>query len=85
VSNLFLTLIIAFVIIVLAIASLAIGWLITGKTRLQKGACGRDPTKKQDESCQSICEICTHPETEQPKETPLDKLEDRGESTKNHV
>jgi hypothetical protein len=85
VSNLFLTLIIAFVIIVLAIACLAIGWLITGKTRLQKGACGRDPTKKQDESCQSICEICTHPETEHPKEKPLEKQEESHESNKNHV
>ncbi len=84
-SNLFLTLIIAFVIIVLAIACLAIGWLITGKTRLQKGACGRDPTKKQDESCQSICEICTHPETEQTKETPLDKKDESHESTQDHV
>lgn len=55
-SNLFLTLVIAFVIIVFAIAFLAIGWLITGKTKIEK-CCGRDPTKKQDDSCQS-CEIC---------------------------
>ena len=58
-SNLFLTLVIAFVIIVFAIALLAIGWLITGKTRIEK-ACGRDPSKKKDENCQA-CEICTPP------------------------
>ncbi len=56
-SNLFLTLVIAFVIIVFAIALLAIGWLITGKTRIEK-ACGRDPTKKKDTNC-STCEVCS--------------------------
>jgi len=55
--DLFLTLVIAFVIIVIAIALLAIGWLITGKTRIEKG-CGRDPTKKRDDSCQS-CDVCS--------------------------
>ena len=55
-SNLFLMLVIAFVIIVFAIALLAIGWLITGKTKIEK-ACGRDPTQKKDESCHT-CEIC---------------------------
>jgi hypothetical protein len=63
-SNLFLTLVIAFVIIVFAIALLAIGWLITGKTRIEK-ACGRDPTKKQDGSCHT-CELCEHPEVPSP-------------------
>lgn len=58
-SNLFLTLVIAFVFIVFAIALLAIGWLITGKTKIEK-ACGRDPTKKKDDQCHS-CEVCTPP------------------------
>lgn len=61
-SNLFLTLVIAFVVIVFAIALLAIGWLITGKTKIEK-ACGKDPTKKKDDSC-STCEICTLPPSE---------------------
>ena len=61
-SNLFLTLVIAFVIIVFAIAFLAIGWLITGKTKVEK-ACGRDPTKKQDTNCQS-CDLCDLPSDE---------------------
>ena len=55
-SNLFLTLVIAFVIIVFAIALLAIGWLITGKTKIEK-SCGRDPTQKRDASCHA-CELC---------------------------
>lgn len=61
-SNLFLTLIIAFVVIVLAIAALAIGWLITGRTRIER-SCGRDPTQKKEESCgtQRTCDLCEHP------------------------
>lgn len=66
VSNLFLTLVIAFVFIVFAIALLAIGWLITGKTKIEK-ACGRDPTKKKDDQCHS-CDVCSsspdHPHLE---------------------
>ena len=58
-SNLFLTLVIAFVFIVFAIALLAIGWLITGKTKLEK-ACGKDPTKKKDDHCHS-CDVCSTP------------------------
>ncbi len=69
-SNLFLTLVIAFVIIVFAIAFLAIGWLITGKTKIEK-ACGRDPTKKKDSSCHA-CELCEPPESssQEEKQTP---------------
>lgn len=67
-SNLFLTLVIAFVVIVFAIALLAIGWLITGKTRIEK-ACGRDPTKKKDGSCHT-CDVC---DLELPKKSPLDQ------------
>lgn len=59
-SNLFLTLVVAFVVIVFAIALLAIGWLITGKTRIEK-ACGRDPTKKKEDQCQS-CDLCAPPD-----------------------
>jgi len=56
-SNLFLTLVIAFIIIVFAIALMAIGWLITGKTKIEKG-CGKDPTKKKDDSCHA-CDLCS--------------------------
>ena len=62
-DNLFLTLVIAFVLIVLAIASLAIGWLITGRTKIERGACGRDPHRKRDEECGTSlkCDLCTLP------------------------
>lgn len=55
---------IAFVVIVIAIASLAIGWLITGKTKIERGACGRDPTQKRDENCSTTtsCDLCEHSE-----------------------
>ncbi len=62
VSNLFVTLMIAFIVIVLAIACLAIGWLITGRARIER-SCGRDPTKKKDESCGASlsCDLCDSP------------------------
>jgi hypothetical protein len=61
-SNLFLTLVIAFVLIVIAIACLATGWLITGKTKIERGSCGRDPTKKKDANCETTqsCDLCEH-------------------------
>ena len=76
-SNLFLTLVIAFVIIVVAIACLAIGWLITGRTKLERGACGRDPTKPRDESCETTtsCNLCK-PEHRNTLHTELDKDEE---------
>lgn len=58
-SNLFLTLVIAFVIIVIALACLSIGWLITGKTKIERGSCGRDPNKKRDDDCDSVCHVCS--------------------------
>lgn len=55
-SNLFLTLVLAFLVVVLALACLAISWLVTGKNRLRKG-CGQAPTSS---SCQSTgsCGLC---------------------------
>ena len=71
-SNLFLTLVIAFVIIVLALACLAIGWLVTGRTRIERGACGRNPNQKKDSSCQSSCDVrsTSSPKGEPEKEPP---------------
>lgn len=63
-SNLFLTLVIAFVVIVFAIALLAVGWLITGKTKLERG-CGKDPNKIRDGSCNQSCDICSSEQTEE--------------------
>lgn len=81
--NLFLTLMIAFIVIVIAIACLAIGWLITGKTKIERGACGRDPTQKR-ESCDTkfTCDLCEPPhlkdnqEIDQPKEGEVDTKEE---------
>lgn len=64
-STLFLTLAIAFVVVVIALALLGISWLLTGKSKIRPGACGRDPTKKQeDDSCGTTtnCHLCKHPE-----------------------
>ncbi len=59
-TTLLLTIAIAFIIIILAVASLAIGWLITGKMKIRSGACGQDPNKKRDEaSCGTgSCNLC---------------------------
>jgi len=59
-SNLFLTFSIAFVLVVFALTLLGISWLIKGKLSIKPGACGRDPTKKQDESCgkKVSCGLC---------------------------
>lgn len=62
-STLLLTLTIAFVIVIIAVSLLAIGWLVTGKSRIQAGACGRDPNKQKDEGCNTAqCQLCEHQE-----------------------
>lgn len=84
-SNLFLTLVIAFVVIVIAIACLAIGWLITGKTKIERGACGRDPHQKRDESCgpRQSCDLCSDPKEQTVKETDIREEEEETEDTSN--
>lgn len=70
-STLLTTLVIAFVIVVLACGLLGIGLLLTGKSKIKAGACGKDPTKKQDESEEcgtSRCSLC-----EDPHKTPAKK------------
>lgn len=60
-STLITTLGIAFVVVLIAIALLAIGWLLKGTSILRPGACGRDPTKKRDDkSCgtNTSCSLC---------------------------
>lgn len=64
-STLLLTLGIAFVVVIMALALLGISWLLTGKLKMKPGACGRDPTKNQeDESCGTSvnCQLCKKPE-----------------------
>lgn len=60
-STLVLTLLIAFVLILIAIGLLAISWLLTGKSRIIPGACGRDPTKNRNKDCDGediSCILC---------------------------
>jgi len=60
VSNLVLTLSIAFVLFLIAIAFLAVGWLLTGKVKLRPGSCGRNPHMKQSDTCgkEGSCALC---------------------------
>ncbi len=79
-STLALTLILAIAIVLAAIALLAISWLITGKSSLQPGACGRDPTKKRDNSaCGTTCHLCETPEDKlkAPCQSTLDSTEEK--------
>jgi len=62
-SNLILTITIAFIVIVLALVGLGISLLLTGRGRIHRGSCGRDPTKKRDESecgTDKSCGLCEH-------------------------
>lgn len=64
-STLLITLGLAFVVVIIAIALLGISWLLTGKLKMRPGACGRDPTKKRDdESCGTnvSCQLCDKPD-----------------------
>ncbi len=58
-SQILPTLIVAFILILLACLGLAIGWLLTGKTRL-RGSCGGIAGKKRDDSCDRdiTCGLC---------------------------
>lgn len=61
-SSFLTTLVITIVLVGLALAALAIGLILTGKSRLRRGSCGMDPTKLRDKSCdeekQSSCGLC---------------------------
>ena len=44
-----------------ALALIGIGYLITGKSRILPGACGRVPQKKRDKGCggnEMTCDLC---------------------------
>lgn len=60
-TGIYLTIALAFFVILIALALLAIGYLITGSPKITPGACGRDPTKRADDpSCGSkiSCGLC---------------------------
>jgi hypothetical protein len=57
-----LTFLLASVLVLLAVAALAIGWLFTGKSKIVRGACGLDPHKLRDKKkCGTSdihCDLC---------------------------
>ncbi len=59
-----ITFLITFVLVVLAITALSIGWLITGKPKMVRGSCGIDPQRRRDEHCGKDirCGLCEKPE-----------------------
>ena len=64
-STLILTLSIAFVVFMAALALMGISWLLTGKLNIRPGACGKDPTKnRDDENCGTgvNCQLCKKPD-----------------------
>lgn len=65
-STLFLTIGLAFTVVIIALALMGISWLLTGKLKIRPGACGRDPRKNRDEeeSCGTSvsCGLCKKPE-----------------------
>lgn len=67
-SSLALTIIFAFIIVVLAVGLLGIGWLLTGKSKIQAGSCGRNPHQQRKKECGSdvSCTLCEKPEDKKP-------------------
>jgi hypothetical protein len=60
-STVLFTIIAAFFLVLTAVGLLGIGWLLTGKSKIKPGACGRDPHKMRDEDCSSdqvSCGLC---------------------------
>ncbi|MBA3815687.1 MAG: hypothetical protein H0X29_04045 [Parachlamydiaceae bacterium] len=69
-STLLLTLGLAFIIVIIAIACLSLSWLVKGKSSLRPGACGRDPNKKRDIECdaeKTNCHLCKRPDEKEKK------------------
>jgi len=58
--NFTLTLLIAFIVTMVAASLLGIGLILTGKSKVKLGSCGRDPNKKQDDDCGTnvSCTLC---------------------------
>ncbi len=65
-NSFLLTLLLAFFLIVFAIAALAIGWIIKGKNKVHLGMCGRDPHAKKKDECgkNTSCGLCERNSTD---------------------
>ncbi|MBN9378798.1 MAG: hypothetical protein BGO14_03700 [Chlamydiales bacterium 38-26] len=64
-STLLFTILIAFVGVLTAVSLLGISWLLTGKSKIKPGACGKDPTKLRNENCANdniSCGLCNKKE-----------------------
>ncbi len=61
-STFITTAVLAVIVVLIAIAGISIGWLITGKSKVRLGMCGRDPTAKRSdkEGCgtEISCSLC---------------------------
>lgn len=70
-STLMITLLVAFVVTVCAITCLAIGWLISGRSRIVRGSCGMNPKQAKNAQCGKDvrCGICESDSTQPSKET----------------
>lgn len=66
------TLIIAFIIVLLALALLGIGWLLSGKVRIVRGACGMNPEQRRKGACgdKIQCDLCER-KIEKPEDADL--------------
>jgi hypothetical protein len=55
-----ITFLITFVLVILAITALSIGWLITGKPKIVRGSCGLDPQRRRNDHCGKDirCDLC---------------------------
>ncbi len=56
--SLIITILVAFAFFLLALALVAIGWLITGKMKVKIGACGRVPDKDNKCGEETKCSLC---------------------------
>jgi hypothetical protein len=66
--TLFLTIFAAILLMILVVMLLLVGKLITGKTRLTRGTCGKNPKDKSDQGC-SLCgtsKKCDEKEKDEP-------------------
>lgn len=60
-KTLLFTLLATSIVVLISICLLAIGWLLTGKSRIIRGACGMDPHRLRDQECgknELECGLC---------------------------
>lgn len=70
------TITLSIVLVIMALALISVGWLITGNQKIKKGGCGRDPTKVGKDGCKpkQSCPMCEPGSSE--KNCPDDERKD---------